>query len=724
MSAYPLLFTPLTVAHLTLPNRILMGSMHTGLEEHPDGAARLARFYAERAAGGAALIVTGGVAPNDTGRVLAGAATLSSRAALAGHRPVTDAVHGAGGRIALQILHAGRYAMQPDNVSPSGLTSPITPFASRALTDADIRQTIADFIRCACLAQEAGYDGVEVMGSEGYLINQFLAPATNRRDDAWGGDSTRRMRFAIEIVHGIRAAVGENFVIIYRLSMLDLIEGGSSPDEVVMLAQAIEAAGASILNTGIGWHEARIPTIATCVPRAAFSWVTGRLRGQVGIPLVATNRINMPATAEAILARGDADMVSMARPFLADARLVAKAAQGEADRINTCIACNQACLDHIFSGRLASCLVNPRACHEAEFEALAAPAWQPGAPVIAGPGNTATATGQPALATGPDPMPVTNRQTAPRRVAVVGAGPAGLACATEAAARGLKVTLFEAGASIGGQFLLACQVPGKEEFAETLRYFRGRLAETGVDVRLNTSARAADLLAGNFSAVVLATGVKPRHPEIPGIGHAMVCDYADLLTGRVQPGRRVAVIGAGGIGFDVAGFLSESSHPGERPASSPAVSPTPPALAAFLQEWGISTADTRGGLAPPQATVGQREIFLLQRKPGKPGAGLGKTTGWIHRTALRHRGVQTIGGVIYQRIDDAGLHTLVDGAPRLFAVDQIVVCAGQESEHRLAAPLAALGAHLHVIGGARLASEVDARRAIEEGIRVGLTLPA
>ncbi len=676
MQPFPNLLRPLQVGHLTLPNRVLMGSMHTGLEEHPDGMRAMAHFYAERARGGVALIVTGGIAPNASGRVMEGGKVLETPRDALEHRPVTDAVHAAGGRIALQILHTGRYALQADNVAPSAIRSPITPFTPRALTDGEVEQTIEDFVRCAVLAQSAGYDGVEVMGSEGYLINQFIAAATNHRTDPWGGSFAARIRFPVEIVRRMRARVGSDFLIIFRLSMLDLVEGGSSPAEVVELAQAIEAAGASMLNTGIGWHEARIPTIATCVPRAAFTWVTARLRGLVRIPLITTNRINTPEVAEAILARGDADMVSMARPFLADPEFVAKAARNQSAQINTCIACNQACLDHIFSGELASCLVNPRACREEEF--IAAP------------------------------------PSAPKRVAVVGGGPAGLACASESAARGHQVTLFEAQAHLGGQFNLARQIPGKAEFAETLRYFGQRLQDTGVTVQLGQAVDAQALLTGGFDDVVIATGVLPRQPQIAGLDHPMVCSYADLLTGRAKPGRRVAVIGAGGIGFDVAEFLT---HPAEAPAEH-----SPAALQHFMAEWGISQDGERGGLREQTPATPPCQVILLQRKSGKPGEQLGKSTGWIHRTALRQRGVKMLAGVHYEGIDDAGLHVVVDGQPRTLDVDQVVICAGQESRRDLVDALAPLGARLHIIGGAARAGELDAKRAIEEGTRVALRL--
>jgi 2,4-dienoyl-CoA reductase (NADPH2) len=577
-------------------------------------------------------------------------------------------VHAEGGKIAMQILHTGRYAYHPLAVAPSAIKAPISPFRPRALTGWGVRRTIEDYARCAVLAREAGYDGVEIMGSEGYLINQFLAPATNLRTDEWGGPFERRMRFATEIVRRTRERTGRDFIIIFRLSMLDLVEGGSSWDEIVQLAKAIEAAGASIINTGIGWHEARIPTIATMVPRAAFTWVTRRMRGEVKIPLVTTNRINDPAVAEDVLARGDADMVSMARPFLADPDFVAKAAAGRADEINTCIACNQACLDHIFERKLTSCLVNPFACHETKLV----------------------------------PTPATQR----RRVAVVGAGPAGLACATLARERGHDVTLFDAADDIGGQFNLARRIPGKEEFGETLRYFRTRLARTGVDVVLGRRVGVPELTG--FEAVVLATGIVPRTPAIPGIDHPSVASYADVVMGRRPVGARVAIIGAGGIGFDVAEFVTHGGRDG---------------VDAFRDEWGIDVEyRAPGGLKPPYAAPARRTVWLLQRKTSKVGSGLAKTTGWIRRTLLKRRGVTFLAGVEYDRIDDAGLHVRVDGAPRLIEADTIVVCAGQEPRRELLADLEAAGVPVQLAGGADVAAELDARRAIDQGTRIALAL--
>jgi 2,4-dienoyl-CoA reductase (NADPH2) len=686
MSGYPHLLAPLDLGFVTLPNRVLMGSMHTGLEEEKRGFERLARFYAERARGGAGLIVTGGIAPNLAGRLAPFASQLSFPWQVGRHRTVTDAVHEAGGRIAMQVLHAGRYAYHPLSVAPSAVRSPISPFRPRALSEGGIRRTIADFARCAELARRAGYDGVEVMGSEGYLINQFIVARTNHRDDAWGGAYANRIRLAVEVVNATRAAVGRDFIVIYRLSMLDLVEGGSTWDEVVELARAVENAGATIINTGVGWHEARVPTIATMVPRAAFAWVTRRLKGQVHVPLIATNRINDPAVAEAVLARGDADMVSMARPFLADAAFVRKAAEGRADEINTCIACNQACLDHIFVNKVASCLVNPAACREDEFAIRVA--------------------------------------TARRRVAVVGAGPAGLACATAAAERGHAVTLFEAASEIGGQFNLAKRIPGKEEFGETLRYFRARLSRLGVELALGRRAEALDL--AGFDDVVLATGIVPRVPALAGIDHAKVASYADVVSGRRVAGARVAIVGAGGIGFDVAELLT---HPGA--ALPPAVVPPVPsaangdasALDHFRDQWGIDGAYARGGgVKAPERESSPREVWLLQRKASKVGEGLAKTTGWIRRTLLKQRGVTMLGGVEYSRIDDAGLHLVVDGAPRVLDVDTVVICAGQEPRRELVASLEAAGVKPTLIGGADVALELDAKRAIEQGTRVAMAL--
>ncbi|MEO8305621.1 MAG: NADPH-dependent 2,4-dienoyl-CoA reductase [Betaproteobacteria bacterium] len=668
-SPYPHLLAPLDLGFVTLPNRVLMGSMHTGLEEASDGFERMAAFYAERARGGVGLIVTGGIAPNFAGRLEPRASQLSFPWQVGKYRAITSAVHAAGGKIALQILHAGRYAYHPLSVAPSALRSPISPFKPRALTRWGIGKTIADYARCAVLAQRAGFDGVEIMGSEGYLINQFVAPRTNHRDDHWGGSFENRIRFPVEVVRRTREAVGPNFIIIYRLSMLDLVDFGSTWEEVVALAQAVEAAGATIINTGIGWHEARIPTIATMVPRAAFAWVTRRLKGSVRIPLIATNRINDPTVAEEVLARGDGDMISMARPFLADADFVVKAARGRADEINTCIACNQACLDQIFTRQIASCLVNPRACHETKI--------------------------------------VLKPAAHKKRIAVVGAGPAGLACATTAAEAGHQVTLFDAASEIGGQFNLARRIPGKEEFAETLRYFRRTLERLGVSLRLDRRVGAADLKG--FDHVVLATGIVPRTPAIPGIDHPKVAGYTDIVMGRREAGRRVAIIGAGGIGFDVGEFLT---HKGGIDAPDD-----------YCAEWGIDTQyRKRGGIMPADDGTPARQVFLLQRKSGKVGEGLAKTTGWIRRTLLKKRGVTMMPGVEYVRIDDAGLHLAIDGKPQTLDVDTIVVCAGQEPRRELVEPLRAAGATVTLIGGADVATELDARRAIAQGTEVALRL--
>jgi len=674
------MLAPLDLGFVTLPNRVLMGSMHTGLEEAPHGFEKMAAFYAARARGGVALMVTGGIAPNLAGRLEPRASQLSSSRQLARHRLITDAVHAAGGRIALQILHAGRYAYHPLSVAPSAVRSPITPFKPRALTRWGIARTIAAYVRCARLAREAGYDGVEIMGSEGYLINQFIVPHTNRRDDEWGGAFANRIRFALEIVRRTREAVGRDFIIIYRLSMLDLVEGGSTWNEVVELAKGVEAAGATLINTGIGWHEARIPTIATMVPRGAFAWVTRKLKGAVTVPLITTNRINDPAVADAILARGDADMVSMARPFLADPDFVAKAARGRADDINTCIACNQACLDHIFERRVASCLVNPYACRETEL--------------------AMTASGE------------------PKRVAVVGAGPAGLASAVTLAERGHAVTLFEAANEVGGQFNLARRIPGKEEFAETLRYYRARLASLGVVQRLGHAAVAGDL--AEFDHVVVATGVRPRVPGIAGIDHAKSVGYAEVVEGRVSVGPRVAIVGAGGIGFDVAELLS-ADRPLDGHASSGAADDA--AIDAFRAEWGIDARYAeRGGLGAVHDPAPARMLWLLQRKTTKVGEGLAKTTGWIRRTLLRKRGVQMIAGVEYERIDDAGLHIRIDGVPRVLEVDNVVICAGQEPNRELSFELTLRRIPHTLVGGADVALELDAKRAIDQATRVALAL--
>ncbi|MDX9716454.1 MAG: crotonase/enoyl-CoA hydratase family protein [Thauera sp.] len=672
MATYPNLFRPLDLGFTTLPNRFLMGSMHVGLEEAEGGFERMAAFYAERVRGGVGLIVTGGIAPNAEGRPWSGGATLTTSEEAAHHRVITEAVHREGGKIAMQILHFGRYAYHPELVAPSPIQAPISPFVPRELSAADIERTIEDFVRCAELARESGYDGVEIMGSEGYLINEFIVAHTNQRSDEWGGAYANRIRFATEIVRRTRERLGREFILIFRLSLLDLVEDGSTFEEVVQLAQAIEAAGATLINSGIGWHEARIPTIATCVPRAGFAWVTQKLKDHVGIPLIATNRINTPEIAEAILAEGKADMVSMARPFLADPDFVNKAAAGRGADINTCIACNQACLDHTFSGKITSCLVNPRACHETEL--------------------------------------VIEPTATPRNIAVVGAGPAGLAFATTAAERGHKVTLFEAGARIGGQFNIAMQIPGKEEFAETLRYFGRRIEQTGVALKLNTRVSATEL-SGKFDEVVLATGIVPRVPEIEGVDHPKVLGYLDVLREKKPVGRRVAILGAGGIGFDVAEYLS---HEGISPSLAPDK---------FYAEWGIDAAYAhRGGLTKPHLETAPREIVLLQRKTSKVGEGLGKTTGWIHRTALKNRGVQMIPGASYHRIDDAGLHLSIGGKNEVLPVDNVILCTGQEPQRELQAALIEAGMRVHLIGGADVAAELDAKRAIKQGIELAASI--
>ena len=673
---YPHLLAPLDLGFTTLRNRTLMGSMHTGLEERPEGFERMAAYFAERARGGVGLMVTGGIAPNEEGAVYAGAAKLTTEQEAERHRVVTEAVHQAGGKICLQILHAGRYAYSPKQVAPSAIRAPINPFTPHALDEEGIEKQIADFVRCAELAQFAGYDGVEIMGSEGYFINQFLVAQTNQRDDRWGGSYANRMRLAVEIVRRVREAVGVRFILIFRLSMLDLVQQGSDWDEVVALAKAIEQAGATLINTGIGWHEARIPTIATKVPRAAFTQVTAKLRGEVGIPLITTNRINTPEVAEAVLAAGDADMVSMARPFLADPEFVNKAAAGLASRINTCIGCNQACLDHTFAGKLTSCLVNPRACHETELTYM--PTRQP------------------------------------RRIAVVGAGPAGLACASVAAERGHQVTLFDAAPEIGGQFNVAKRVPGKEEFAETLRYFEHRLRDLEVQVRLGQRVDAETLLAEGYDEVVLATGISPRVPAIPGIDHPKVLSYLDVLREGRPVGPRVAVIGAGGIGFDTSEYLV---HAG--PATSLDRD-------AFWAEWGIDTRlEARGGVAgvTPCPAPAAREVYLLQRSASKVGDGLGKTTGWIHRAGLKQRGVHMLNSVEYLKIDDAGLHVrIAGGEPQVLEIDNVVICAGQEPLRDLYEALVASGQSTHLVGGADVAAELDAKRAINQASRLAATL--
>ncbi|SDM03293.1 NADPH-dependent 2,4-dienoyl-CoA reductase [Streptomyces wuyuanensis] len=668
---YPHLLSPLDLGFTTLPNRVLMGSMHIGLEEAENGFQRMAAFYAERARGGIGLIVTGGISPNDAGRPYDGGARLTTEEEAAQHRTVTDAVHAAGGRIAMQILHFGRYAYHPQLVAPSALQAPISPFVPHALTDEEVEQTVEDYVRAAELAKSAGYDGVEIMGSEGYLINEFIASATNHRDDRWGGSYENRTRFPREIVRRTRERVGDDFIIVYRLSMLDLVPGGSSLEEVVALAKEIEAAGATIINTGIGWHEARIPTIATSVPRGAYTWVTRKLMGSVSVPLVTSNRINTPEVAEQLLAEGRADMVSMARPFLADPEFVAKARADRAETINTCIGCNQACLDHTFSGRITSCLVNPRACHETEL--------------------------------------VLSPTRLRKRLAVVGAGPAGLAFAVSAAERGHEVTLFDAADEIGGQLNIAKRIPGKEEFEETLRYFRTQLELRGVEVRLGTFV-TPDLLTG-YDEIVVATGVTPRTPVIEGVDHPSVVSYLDVLRDGAEVGERVAVVGAGGIGFDVAEFLTDG---GEGASLDPET---------YFRQWGVDTGYAEpGGLRAPERPRPPRTVHLLQRKTSKVGAGLGKTTGWIHRTELKHRGVTMVAGAAYDRIDDEGLHITVDGTARTIPVDTVVLCTGQEPRRDLYEELAAAGRTVHLIGGADVAAELDAKRAIDQGTRLAAAI--
>lgn len=669
---YPTLFQPLDLGFTTLKNRVLMGSMHLGLEEMKNGFERMAVFYAERASGGVALIVTGGIGPNKVGAVHASAAVLDDEKHLPGHKLVTDAVHEAGGKICMQILHTGRYAYNDKLIAPSAIKAPINPFTPRAISAEEIEEQIVDFVNCAGLAQQAGYDGVEVMASEGYFLNQFIVEQTNHRDDEWGGSFENRIRLPIEIVRRIRERVGEEFIIIFRLSMLDMVEQGSNLEEIVTLGKAVEKAGATLINTGIGWHEARIPTIATKVPRAAFTWVTGKVRESLSIPVITSNRINMPEVAETVLARGDADMVSMARPFLADPEFVIKSEQGRTDEINTCIGCNQACLDQIFVGKLTSCLVNPLACQETIIN--------------------------------------TSPTDKPQKLAVVGAGPAGLSFAAMAAQRGHQVTLFDAASEIGGQFNLAKKVPGKQEFYETLRYFARQLELHDVDVKLNTLITADKLNQGDYDQVILASGIKPRTPAIDGIDHPKVLSYLEVINGA-KVGNKVAIIGAGGIGFDVSEFLI---HSGGTDSSQD--------IPTFMEKWGVDmTMQARGGVAgiEAQPEPSPREIYLLQRKSKKVGAGLGKTTGWIHRADLKMAGVKMMNSCDYQRIDDDGLHLLVNDEPQILDVDNVIICAGQTPCRDLQDDITK---PVHLIGGADVAKELDARRAIDQGVRLAADL--
>ncbi|WP_339653988.1 NADPH-dependent 2,4-dienoyl-CoA reductase [uncultured Maribacter sp.] len=671
MTKYTHIFEPLDLGFTTLKNRIIMGSMHTGLEEKKNGLEKIATYYAERAKGGAGLIVTGGISPNIQGWTAPFSACMSTKKHAKHHKVITDAVHNEGGKICMQILHSGRYGYHPLVVAPTALKSPISPFKPFKLKQSGIKRTIRDFVNSAKLAKLAGYDGVEIMGSEGYLVNQFITERTNKRTDSYGGNYENRMRLPIELVKQTREAVGTNFIIIYRLSMLDLVEKGSSWQEVVTLGKEIEKAGATIINTGIGWHEARIPTIATSVPRAAFTWVTKKMKEELTIPLVTSNRINMPETAEKVLTEGHADLISMARPFLADPEWVNKAAANKADEINTCIGCNQACLDHVFQQKVASCLVNPRACHETELNYF----------------------------------PTEKK----KKIAVVGAGPAGLAASTIAAQRGHDVTLFEADKEIGGQFNMAKQIPGKEEFYETIRYFNTQIALHKVTLKLNTRVQVEDLKNGNFDEVILATGIQPRTPKIEGIDHPKVVNYIDVLKLKNPVGKRVAVIGAGGIGFDVSEYIT---HEGESTSLN---------IDAWLKEWGIDkTMTARSGIEGVEAVVhpSPREIFMFKRSKGKFGANLGKTTGWIHRSTLKKKNVQFINNVKYTKIDDQGLHYMQKEEQKVLAVDTIIICAGQLPNKELFAPLEEAGIKVHVVGGADFASELDAKRAINQASRL------
>ncbi len=669
---YPKLLEPLDLGFTTLKNRVLMGSMHTGLEEEKNGLERMAAFFSERARGGVGLIVTGGFGPSAHAATHPMTNIIQDDEQAANHRLITDAVHAEGGKICMQILHTGRYAFNPESVAPSAIQAPINPFPPRELDENEIDNEINDIVQLAKYAQIGGYDGVEIMGSEGYFINQFLARRTNHRDDQWGGEYENRMRLAVEVVRRTREAVGEHFIIIFRLSMLDLVEGGSTFEEALELGQAIEQAGATIINTGIGWHEARIPTIATKVPRAAFTWVTAKFREHLTIPVITSNRINTPEVAEEVLTRGDADMISMARPFLADPLFVQKAEQGRADEINTCIGCNQACLDHAFNGKMTSCLVNPRACHETEL--------------------------------------IMTDATEIKKVAVVGAGPAGLAFSVTAAQRGHDVTLFDTSSEIGGQFNIAKQIPGKEEFYETLRYFRKQLTLSGVKLELNSPITVEQLNASDFDEVILATGIRPRTPDIEGIEHDKVLSYLDVLRDKQPVGQKVAVIGAGGIGFDVSEYLL---HKGEATSQN---------IPAFMKEWGVDmTLTARGGIEGVQAEAvnGERQIWLLQRKKSKVGGKLGKTTGWIHRSGLKNKGVNMLPGCEYLKIDDQGLHIRVADEIQVLEVDSVIICAGQEPAHALTE---GLNKPYQLIGGADVAAELDAKRAIDQGTRLAMSL--
>ncbi|MFT4928743.1 MAG: 2,4-dienoyl-CoA reductase (NADPH2) [Phenylobacterium sp.] len=672
---YPNMLAPLDLGFTQLSNRVLMGSMHTGLEEEKGGFEKLAAFYEERAKGGVGLIVTGGVSPNIRGRLAPMGSQMNRWWHVKKHRKITDRIKPYDTKICLQLLHAGRYGYHPFSVGPSKLKSPITPFTPSEMSGRQIKSTIEDYAKASKLAKMAGYDGVEIMGSEGYLINQFICTRTNKRTDKWGGTFNNRARLAVEVVSQVREKVGPEFIIIYRLSMIDLVENGNSWEEVVQLAKRIEQAGATLINTGIGWHEARVPTIATSVPRAAFTWVTKKLKGEVSIPLITTNRINTPEVAEKVLADGDADMVSMARPFLADPELVNKSAEGTPERINTCIACNQACLDHVFQQKRASCLVNPRACYETELN-----------------------------------FPPLDQSHKPKKLAVIGAGPAGLSFATYAAKRGHEVHLFDKAAEIGGQFNYAKQIPGKEEFYETLRYYANLIEEVGVHLHLESVQSSESILAGNFDEVIVATGIKPRDLTIKGIEHDKVLTYLDVLRDKKEVGKNVAVIGAGGIGFDVSEFLTEEH--------SSALN-----VEQWHAEWGIDQAyHNRGGLKREEHAPSKRKVYLLQRKTTKPGAGLGKTTGWIHRSTLKHKRVEMLGGVNYVEINDKGLLIEIDGREKLLPVDNVIICAGQMPLKELFEPIEAAGVPVHLIGGADVAAELDAKRAIRQGAELAASI--